>query len=168
VGTPLIQLQRQHLLNPKAFREQQKAPVLLWKGDEVPRPDNWEPTQAGGISARPAARQVLVLPVEKHTSKVNAFGIGITLGRVPTNDIVLDDPSISRFHAFFQFDERKGVWTVSDADSQNGSRLAGNVITGRQPIADGSHLIFGVVATRFMLPDTFCMWLVAGADSSTL
>ena len=130
--------------------------------------DQWQPTQAGFNPSRPNDGDVLVLQVEKQTAKANAFAMGITLGRVPTNDVVIDDASISRFHAYFQFDTRKSLWTLTDADSQNGTMVGGVRTSGHQLIADGAQITFGAVATRFLLPDRLCAWFASGADPSFL
>jgi pSer/pThr/pTyr-binding forkhead associated (FHA) protein len=94
--------------------------------------------------------------------------MGITVGRVGTNDVVIDDPSVSRFHAYFQHDERKGGWTLTDADSQNGTRVNGQKTVGHQQLEDGAKLTFGDIVTWFLEPERFCAWLAAGADPSTL
>ena len=55
----------------------------------------------------------------------------ITLGREPTNDIVLTDPKISRMHARIEVDEEGGVKLV-DLGSTNGSRLNDEKVTEAQ------------------------------------
>ncbi len=170
MGTSFLQLHRQYLLDPAGFRARLTAPVLLWEGAKIDlnADDQWQPTQAGFNPSRPNNGDVLVLQVEKQAAKANAFAMGITLGRVPTNDVVIDDGSISRFHAYFQFDTRKHVWTLTDADSQNGTLVGGKRTSGHQLIEDGAQLTFGAVPTRFLLPDKLCAWLASGADPSSL
>lgn len=170
MGISFLQLHRQFLLDPAGFRARQTAPVLLWVGAKVVQDDDdqWQPTQAGFNATRPNNGDVLVLIVEKQAAKANAFAMGITVGRVPTNDVVIDDGSLSRFHAYFQFDTRKSVWTLTDADSQNGTLLQGKKITGHQLIDDGAQITFGAVPTRFLSPDKLCAWFASGADPASL
>ncbi|MDP3498917.1 MAG: FHA domain-containing protein [Myxococcales bacterium] len=53
--------------------------------------------------------------VEKVPRTGNAFALGVTIGRVESNDIIIDDSSISRFHAWLQLDAKKG-WMLCDAE----------------------------------------------------
>ena len=80
------------------------------------------------------------------------LGDRITIGRRPSNDIVLDwDSEISRVHAAL---ERLGDdWTVvDDGLSRNGSYLNGNRVTSRQRLRDGDVLTVGGVAIAFRAP----------------
>jgi pSer/pThr/pTyr-binding forkhead associated (FHA) protein len=79
-------------------------------------------------------------------------GEQLTLGRRPTNDIVLDwDSEISRVHAAL---ERIGDdWTVvDDGLSHNGTYLNGSRVTSRQRLKDGDVLTVGGVALAFRSP----------------
>jgi pSer/pThr/pTyr-binding forkhead associated (FHA) protein len=73
----------------------------------------------------------------------------ITIGRRPTNDIVLDwDTEISRVHA--ALDRLGDDWTVIDEGlSRNGSYLNGDRITGRARLRDGDVLSVGSIAIVF-------------------
>lgn len=167
---PLIQVQRAQLVDAKGFAAKYNHPVLIWAGTPRARPDEDEreaSTQSGG-AARPADGEVLVVAVQKQHSKANAFAMGITVGRVSTNDIVLDDPSVSRFHGYLQHDERKDTWSLTDAGSQNGTQVNGKRIEGHQPIESGATLQFGEVVTRFLLPGPFRAWVEAGGELAAL
>ena len=173
VAIHLLEAQRHYLLNPEAFRARMTVPVLIWVGAPSPKEaEGFEsdqvPTHAGVSSSRPGSGEVLVLNLIKQESRANAFAMGITVGRVPTNDVVMDDPSISRFHAYFQHDERKGGWSVTDADSQNGTWVNGKKTSGHQPLTDGAKVTFGHVDTWFLQPERFLTWLAAGADLAKL
>jgi hypothetical protein len=173
VGKSLLQLAQQFFLNRAVFEAELRTPVLLW---EAPGPTPsavassalgadeafWERTSTGsGIRSAPTPTGPVAFMVEKLPTKANAFALGVTVGRVATNDIVVDDESVSRFHAFLQRDEKKGTWSLSDADSRNGTfcdevRAQG---TQRLPLVDGGSVRFGRVGMRFMLPTTFIKWL---------
>lgn len=96
----------------------------------------------------------IVFPVVKNQE--NAFGRGITVGRTGNNDVVLDDGTVSRFHAWFQR-ETNGRFILTDAGSKNGSFVGGVRLTPRRPsqIADGTRLRFGQVEVTFYLASGF-------------
>jgi pSer/pThr/pTyr-binding forkhead associated (FHA) protein len=100
----------------------------------------------------------IVFPVIKNQE--NAFGRGITVGRTGNNDVVLDDGTVSRFHAWFQR-ETDGRYSVTDAGSKNGSFLSGVRLTPRRaaPVTDGSRLRFGHVELTFYLSSGFAKLL---------
>ena len=79
-------------------------------------------------------------------------GDRLTLGRRPSNDIVLDwDSEISRVHAAL---ERIGDdWTVvDDGLSHNGTYLNGKRVTSRERLHDGDVMTVGGVALAFRAP----------------
>ena len=79
-------------------------------------------------------------------------GERITIGRRPSNDVVLDwDSEISRVHAAL---ERIGDdWTVvDDGLSHNGTYLNGSRVTSRQRLHDGDVLTVGGVAIAYRAP----------------
>ncbi len=130
MATTLNQLAVRYFSQRAAFEAQLQAPVLVWEaparaGDPGAQDEldegSWASTTAGGPMSRPRAGETLVFSVEKVNAKANAFAMGITVGRVDTNDVVVDDASVSRFHAYLQFDARKKTWSLTDADSKNGT-----------------------------------------------
>lgn len=96
----------------------------------------------------------IVFPVIKNQE--NAFGRGITIGRTGNNDVVLDDGTVSRFHAWFQRED-DGRHLLTDAGSKNGSFLAGVRLVPRRPVQvpDGARLRFGQVEVVFFLAEGF-------------
>ena len=79
-------------------------------------------------------------------------GDQLTIGRRPSNDVVLDwDSEISRVHAAL---ERIGEdWTVvDDGLSHNGTYLNGSRVTSRQRLKDGDVLAVGGVVLAFRTP----------------
>src|SRR5438034_19899 len=75
-----------------------------------------------------------------HGRRVSVGPDGLQLGRLPENDVVLDDPNVSRFHA-------EGVRTdagseVRDLTSRNGTRVNGQLV--RRGVLDtGSEIGIG-------------------------
>jgi hypothetical protein len=130
------------------------VPALLLRGPLSNIGETWDRT--GTISAKQTAAtdDPLVLLVTKAVGGSNPFAMGVTIGRVATNDIAIDDASISRFHAYLQHDERQGIWTLVDADSRNGTFLNGVRLEQKQRLVvpDGALIGFGRVVVTFVLP----------------
>jgi two-component system cell cycle response regulator len=75
-----------------------------------------------------------------------------TMGRHATNQLPIDDDSISRFHARFLRED--GKYFVEDLDSRNGTFLQGKRVT-RAEIRDDDWVQLGArVAFRFTLTDS--------------
>ncbi|MDD9969744.1 MAG: FHA domain-containing protein [Myxococcales bacterium] len=73
----------------------------------------------------------------------------MSVGRSPSNDIVLRDPSISKHHAWLVRGDN-GRLRVCDLGSKNGTQLNGQAITNRDvPIRSGDTIVFGHVEATF-------------------
>jgi len=70
----------------------------------------------------------------------------VSIGRLDTCGVVLNDPTVSRTHAEVR-PEGDG-FEVVDLGSRNGTRVNGYGIT-RQRLADGDNLLIGAVPLRF-------------------
>lgn len=94
-----------------------------------------------------------VFAVEKTTR--NAFSVGVTMGRIASNDVVIDHPSVSRFHAWLALDGA-GQWRIFDADSQNGTWLGSVRATSKQGllVEDKNSIRIGHTRLTFLLPQT--------------
>jgi pSer/pThr/pTyr-binding forkhead associated (FHA) protein len=80
-----------------------------------------------------------------------SFSDRITIGRTPNNDVVINDPSVSRLHAYVK---RSGdAWSVTDAGSKNGSWLRGIALEPRKEsgLPPSAVLRFGEVDVTFYL-----------------
>jgi hypothetical protein len=79
----------------------------------------------------------------------------VTIGVATTCDIVLDDASVSKRHAYFT--ERGGVWVITDADSTAGSQVNSQPLTPGAPheLASGDRIMLGYVELMFLQPDGF-------------
>jgi hypothetical protein len=73
-------------------------------------------------------------------------GARVKVGRGRANDLVLDDPSVSRDHA--EFTTVDGGWLVRDLDSTNGVSVNG-VKVREQALAFGDVVTFGSADVRF-------------------
>ncbi len=73
----------------------------------------------------------------------------MTIGRSANNEIVLNDPEISRRHA--QFTRQGDMYTIQDLGSTNGTFINGQRCTGTVPLKDGDLIEFGdTIRTRFL------------------
>lgn len=63
------------------------------------------------------------------------------IGRLPDNDIVLDDENVSRYHAVVV--DSGGNFVISDLRSTNGISVDGRRIRGSAPLADGDRIRIG-------------------------
>ena len=64
-----------------------------------------------------------------------------TIGRLPENDLALDDTNLSRRHALIETVDESV--TVSDCGSQNGTFVNGRPVVGAVRLNDGDVLTFG-------------------------
>lgn len=64
-----------------------------------------------------------------------------TIGRSPQNEIVINDPEMSRRHA--QIVQQGNSFTVSDLGSTNGTFVNGQRCTGATPLRHGDRIEFG-------------------------
>ncbi len=91
----------------------------------------------------------------------------MTLGRTANNDIEIDSPSVSRFHAWFQKDETSEVWTIVDAGSKNGTELADKKLVSKKPTAlrNGDKVTVGQISLTFFTAEGFIAHLEGRANS---
>ncbi|RPJ03141.1 MAG: FHA domain-containing protein [Chloroflexi bacterium] len=69
----------------------------------------------------------------------------ITLGRDITNDIVINDPEVSRHHC--RLTQGGGGFTIEDLGSTNGTFINGQRLTGARPLSHGDMVGLGETVT---------------------
>lgn len=70
----------------------------------------------------------------------------LTVGRAPSNDVVLRDSSVSKHHA--QLEQEEDGWTLSDLGSTNGSWVNGERVRQKR-LASGDRIRIGVYTFGF-------------------
>jgi len=90
----------------------------------------------------------------------------ITIGRGNANDLVLNDNSVSRFHAVIK--EMDGEYVVADRGSTNGVVIAGQRVTGERKLHNGERLKIGAYEVRFESMESAKLVVTSPTFDSTL
>jgi RsiW-degrading membrane proteinase PrsW (M82 family) len=67
--------------------------------------------------------------------------VHFSIGRMPGNDLILDDPQVSRYHATVRW--LNGQFVIEDLGSANGTWVNGRRITGPTPLLPGQQVTLG-------------------------
>lgn len=112
-------------------------------------------TQSGLAVPAIGGGDPMAVVIEK--TKDNAFQRRITIGRTANNDIVLDDSSVSRFHAWLEFRDSDKEWILVDAGSRNGSLVAGRKLAAKAPttLTNGNVLRIGALQLTYYTAQGF-------------
>jgi pSer/pThr/pTyr-binding forkhead associated (FHA) protein len=152
----------QRFLAGEVTPESLEYPVLLWEMGERSGGGDIEslPTQSGAgvpMGPRPGNPLVLPLKLEATQSKVG----GLSIGRSESNDVVVDNESVSRFHALIHFDSRRCVWHITDAGSRNGTKVDGKTLGSEETVTlrERAEILLGKAQLRFFTPQAFVDYL---------
>jgi hypothetical protein len=106
-----------------------------------------------------ARASAIILPVRK---RLTTFPSMISFGRTANNDLVVDDPQISKFHASLRF--RDDVLEIEDAGSANGTFVRDvQLVKGvPRPLRDGESIRFGTLAFDLYHAAGAWSWLTRG------
>ncbi len=107
-------------------------------------------------SASPSAAGHGLLILTHGPGSGRVFPIGtergpVRIGRGPSCEICIDDPSLSRLHATIQ--STRGEHFVRDEESRNGTLRNGVPVDFASPLEDGDRLTLGSVRFRFTRAD---------------
>jgi transcriptional regulator with GAF, ATPase, and Fis domain len=75
-------------------------------------------------------------------------GHAVTIGRAPTNQVVVKDERCSRCHAEIFFSDNR--WTLRDLDSRNGTMVANTRVRGDYVLHEGDVVRIGQSQLRFV------------------
>jgi len=101
-------------------------------------------------STEPA--RVIMNPGES-TEQSFVVGERMTIGRSPSNSLILDDQSASRHHAELRH-VGGGRYRITDVGSANGTWVNGRRLTVPRELEDGDQVLVGKVRLRFAAPAT--------------
>jgi pSer/pThr/pTyr-binding forkhead associated (FHA) protein len=151
---------------PSTGRPALSYPVLIWRNPSN-RDENVPPPTVAGSEIKQPEVEPLVFQVRN--APLNVGQPLITVGRNPYSDLLIEDSSVSRFHAYFVSDARSGLWKLVDMASKFGTSIDGQALTPHQaePVADGAEVGFGSVHLTFLLPPSFTARLDRLAGSRT-
>ena len=112
-----------------------------------------------GMPQRGKSRTILVVGEgDKHWNMLDLLGrTELSIGRLPQNDLVLPDPTVSARHARLMKNQAGG-WSIDDLGSSNGTRVNGTFVSGETQLVAGSVLVIG--NTRMVFLDA-CLLVVA-------
>lgn len=74
----------------------------------------------------------------------------VTVGKSRANDLVIDDPEVSRMHAVLK--SYPAGWCIRDLSSRNGTFVNGNRLTAERPLRAGDEVRVGTTIIRFSMP----------------
>ena len=141
------------------FEREMPGPWLVWEAGPWRPPSARHDTLVAGPSTRLlASGESLAIQLAPKNG-----GTDVSLGREATNDLVVDDATLSRIHLVFRKDALER-WTVRDAGSRNGTKVDG-APTGiaSVPVATGSIIEAGAVRLTFYDGAGLYLRLRAGA-----
>jgi len=102
------------------------------------------------VAAPESARRAHLL-VRTGGSPAVQFDLGaalITIGRASDNDVILDDPEVSRHHC--QLKLQHGAYSLADLGSRNGSWVNGDQVT-EMALGPGDRIQIGSTEIEFMV-----------------
>ncbi len=103
------------------------------------------------FNKRPKAKTVAFLVNERTGEAVPVYYWETSIGRSPLCDVVLDYPTVSRFHSVIS--RRKNRWIIFDTDSKAGIKLNGKMIKKKEDLSDGDKITLGEATYFFSAPD---------------
>jgi FHA domain-containing protein len=111
------------------------------------------PPPSGSKLPQLLAHPQFVVTLRKRGAEPTLANERITVGRSSRNDIVLYHPTVSKQHAWLEYDARRRV-LVCDASSANLTSLGGKILDPNVPVQCpyGEEICFGGVIARIFLP----------------
>ncbi len=106
----------------------------------------------GAQEEDPKRKHALLAKVFLVTKRLTEDPTRVSVGRTGENDLPLDDPSVSKRHAYIEI--ANGGYFVEDAGSRNGTYVNGSRLqpSSRQEIKDEDAVTFGRLAFQYFTP----------------
>ncbi|HEY6098704.1 MAG TPA: FHA domain-containing protein [Anaeromyxobacter sp.] len=141
------------------FEREMPGPWLVWEAGPWRPPSARRDTLVSGPNTRLlASGESLAIQLAARNG-----GDDVTLGRDATNDLVVDDATLSRIHLVFRRDAPER-WTLRDAGSRNGTKVDGAPTRGVSvPVGPGTIIEAGAVRLTFYDVAGLYLRLRAGA-----
>jgi DNA-binding SARP family transcriptional activator len=99
-----------------------------------------------------APQQQVVAQLQNSDGGIHRLtGAATRIGRLPDNDLVLDDATVSRYHAMIV--DTGTSFVITDLRSANGVAVAGNRIRGSATLAEGDRISIGDHEFTFVIGD---------------
>ncbi len=127
------------------FEREMPGPWLVWEAGPWRPPSARRDTLVAGPSTRLlASGESLAILLAAKDGRAE-----VRLGRDATNDVVVDDGTLSRVHLVFTRDAA-ARWALRDAGSRNGTKVDGAPATGGPvPLSAGTVIEAGAVRLTF-------------------
>ena len=144
-------------LSAEAFEDRYGSAFLLLSSTGFKQSKNATSTEVhlldigDGVGERTAGVSVCVVPVRGASDSPTHL---ITVGRTTKNDVIIEDISVSRFHAFFKR-TGSGGFQLHDAGSTNGTIVNERSVCTRETgpptdLKSGDNVRFGQVDVTFL------------------
>ena len=104
----------------------------------------------GGLRRQSNLAKLILNPQMPSRKEIDLPRADLSIGRDPTNDVVIPDALVSRKHARIVFDGRE--YRFQDCESSNGSLLNGDRVSERA-LSDGDVLWLGASRLLFRAPE---------------
>jgi pSer/pThr/pTyr-binding forkhead associated (FHA) protein/uncharacterized RDD family membrane protein YckC len=115
--------------------------------------------------------KLVINPTSAAKKEIPLLSRVMSIGRDPSNDLVLSDSMVSRRHAILE--QREDQYVLRDNNSSNGTLVNGDRLDKETPLRDGDLVAIGSSRLLFQLDDTSADFLtpapvVAPADGNRL
>lgn len=114
--------------------------------------------------------KLVINPTSAAKKEIPLLSRVISIGRDPSNDLVLSDSMVSRRHAILE--QRDDHYVLRDNNSSNGTLVNGDRVDHEKPLRDGDLVAIGSSRLLFQLDDTAAASIapasvVAGGDGAS-
>lgn len=98
-----------------------------------------------------ALAKLVINPTSASKKEIPISSRVISIGRDPSNDLVLSDSMVSRRHAILE--QREDIYVLRDNNSSNGTMVNGDKVEAEKTLRDGDLLAIGSSRLLFQLEE---------------